>query len=176
MQGKIHAYIYTLTPIAQKIKQLFKGHSKANIKLIECDLPYNLFTFNILLTSKNFWDNIPSIYTNLFVLYNPKGLKINIALKDKYNIPFTLYPLKTCNTMELYVKNPLVIDEHLQEGFLFHIQNKFAKYTIQKCTKSKILSIRKEYKMLNNESIERQKFISFYLYFWHYMIDLGYNF
>ena len=179
LSGKIHAHIYTLSQILQNLKKIFvnKTSEESNFKLIPCDLPYNLYTFNILLTSKNFWDNIPTNYKNIFVLYNPKGLKLNIGIKNKYDIPFTLFPLKPCNNLnELYFKNPSIIDENLIDGFLFYVQNKLARDTIKNCSKKNILSIRKEHNMTNNETIERQNYTSFYLYFWHYMINLGYNF
>ena len=75
----------------------------------------------------------------------------------------------------MIIKNPSIVDEIISQGFLFYINNKFAKKTIKHFTKKHILNIRKELKMQNNEHIERQDFTPFYMYFFHNMIHLGFQ-
>ena len=177
LQGKIHALIYSPYPISLKLKKVFlKSSPQSFFKIIDLNIPYNYITFNLLLTSKSFWDNIPSNYLNLFVLYNPRALALSFLLKNKYSKPFFIIPFKkNTNINKLIMKNPSLVDEQLAQGFLFYINNKFAKKTIKNFSKKQLLNIRKEYKMQNNEHVERNYITPFYLYFTHNLLNLGYD-
>jgi hypothetical protein len=180
LNGKIHAYIYTPQTLSLQLKKhLSKNKTNNNnvfYQINVCNMPYNFTTFNFLLTSKSFWDNIPTKYLNVFVMFNPKLLQVKMQIKSKYDKPFYLIPLKECKLLELIYKNPTLVDEQLVNGFLFYVNNKFARKTIRTFTKKKILEVRKEHKMLNNEAIERQSITPFYHYFIHNALNLGYNF
>ena len=177
--GKIHAYIYTNNIIAMRLKKIFseKVSKNAYFRIIVYQIPFNPITFNFLLTSKSFWDNIPIKYSNIFLMHNPKVMNLHIALKDKYDKPFFIIPIVKgkVDIEKLIKENPSVVDENLTFGFLLYVNNKFARQTIRQCTKKKILEIRKQFNMQNNEHIERQFITPFYLYFYHQMLDLGYN-
>lgn len=182
-QGIIHAIIYTHPAIALILKKIFGKIIKGKFQIQECNLPFTFNTFNILLTSRTFWDNIDNNYPNLYILYNPKALGMQINLKTKKN-PFFIIPLEKTNINiplektninKLIWENPSLSDETIAKGFIVFIKNKFAKNTIEKFTKTHILNIRKKLKMKNNEHIERQVFTPFYIYFYHNMLELGYN-
>ena len=178
IEGSIHSYIYAPTPICQRLKKIFvKSKPNSFYRIIECNMAYHFTTFNFLLSSKSFWDNIPIKYERIFVLFNPRCLALTINFKSiiQSKIPFSLIPMKPCDIKKLMQENPSLIDEQIMLGFLFYIKNKFARQTIQRFTKNHILSVRKEHKMQNNEHIERLNITPFYLYFYHRMLNLGYN-
>lgn len=175
--GKIHAIIYCSEQLTLKVKKVFSTITKSFYQIHNLNLPFTYISFNFILTSKSFWDSIPLKYSNIFVLYNPKGLALSFNLKYKYETPFFLIPMDiNINLKELIRTNTSLLDEVLQQGFFFYINNKFGKNTIKYFTKKQILNNRKINKMLNNEFIERSPFTSFYLYFIHYSLELGYNF
>ena len=176
LHGKIHGYIYTNKQIILQLKKnFFSKKTKSNFKFFEYNMPFNLDIFSIILTSNSFWDNIPSDYTNLYVLYNPQGLHLNIKLKKTYEKPFFFIPMIKYNFSKMLIEDPYFIDEQISKGFIFYINNKFAKKTIQRFTKKNILDIRNKCNMQHNEHIIRQHITPFYHYFIHNMINLGYN-
>lgn len=174
--GKLDGYIYAHSHLILQLKKTFSKCSIGSFKIIECNIPYNNISFNFMLTSNTFWDTIPNYYQDIYVLYNPRLLHLNIELRKKQEKPFYLIILdkNPINIQGLIFKNPIIIDELISKGFLFYIKHKFVKNTIKSFTKKNILTIRKELKIKNNEEIKRQHFISFYMYFFHRMIDLGY--
>lgn len=179
MNGNIHAYIYAPPNIGLKLKRIFskKTDPKSFFKIIDYPMPFNIPVFNILFTSKSFWDNIPTNYSKVFVLYNPLslGLTINFSNILKKNIPFGMIPMTPdFNFDEKINENPSLIDEVLVKGFLFYINSNYAKNAIKRISKKIILNIRKEFKMKNNEHIERLSITPFYLYFYYYKFSLGY--
>lgn len=170
--GKIHCIIFTYPSL--KLKKIFSKFTKGQFQIKECDLPFNFHTFNILLTSKSFWDNIDNKHSHLYILYNPKALGMEINLQSK-NKPFFIHSFEHTDINKFIRENPSISDEAISKGFIAFINIKFAKQTIKNFTKTHILNIRKELKMQNTEHIERQVFTPFYLYFYHNMIRLGYN-
>lgn len=172
LQGKIHAHIYSLTPISLKIKKMFSKHSNGNFRIYDLNMPYNFITFNFLLLSKSFWDNIPKEYQNIFILFNPKGLTLSIEFNPKTIEQFHFFNLTDQNLNLLIKENPSLVDEEINNGFFFYINHYFAKKTLKTITKTNILNIRKKFKMNNTEHIERQNMVPFYHYFYHNMITM----
>lgn len=173
--GKINAIIYCSYRLLLKIKKIFSKKTIGKFQIFVLNLPFNITTFNLLFTSKNFWDNINSNNSNLYIVHNPKVLSLQINIKNSIK-PFYISPLiPHKNSKQLIWENPSIFDEIISQGFLLYIKPKFAKKTIKYLSKNNILTIRKKFKMQNNEYIERLPFIPFYMYFYHNMIDLGYN-
>lgn len=174
--GKINAIIYCPNVLSLKIKKIMSIKSEGKFKIINLNLPFNSITFNLLLTSKNFWDTIDNNNLNIYVIHNPKALNLSFQINKNQKKPFFILPLKPHKEgNKLIWKNPSIFDELLTTGFMFYIKPKFAKKTINHFTKKNILNVRKKLKMNNNEYIERLPFTPFYMYFYHNMLELGYN-
>lgn len=177
-QGIIHARIYSPNILSIQIKKIFTKHTKGNFQIFDCNLPYNFDTFNFILTSNTFWDTLPTDYSHIYILYNPKAFSLQINFKELQQLPFNIIPCqqKLPNVHNLLKTNPTIFDEIIkQSGFLLYINYNFAKRTLKYYTKTKILQIREKFEMSNNEAIKRQTFLPFYMYFYHHMIDSGYN-
>lgn len=178
LNGTIHAYIYCPPNIGLLMRQAFaKNSSNSFFKIIPLRTMFSYDFFNILFTSKSFWDNIPNNYGKIFVLYNPRNLALTINYSNiiKKKIPFGMLPMKELNFTKAIKENPSLIDEELSQGFLFYIKAKYAKKVLEKFKKSHILSVRKQLKLNNNEHIERLSITPFYLYFYHFMQTTGYE-
>lgn len=174
--GKINAIIYCPNVLILKIKKIFTKKTLGNFKIFELNLPFNSITFNLLFTSRNFWDNIDNTNLNIYVVYNPLALSLTFQILAKQPKPFFIYPLKQPTiTKKLIHENPSIFDELLPTGFLFYIKPKFAKKTIKNFSKKNILTIRENLNMKNNEYIKRLTFVPFYMFFYHNMLELGYN-
>ena len=174
--GKINAIIYCPKTILLKIKKIFTKHTKGNFKILELDLPYTSITFDLLFTSKTFWDTIDNVNTNIYIIYNPRGLSLTFQMNNKQPKPFFILPFishpETKDSKILIKTNPVIFDELLTQGFLFYIKPIFAKRCIKYFSKAKILKIRERLQMDNNEHVERLVFTKFYMYFYHYMLEL----
>lgn len=180
IKGFIDAYIYTTPELALQLKKVFitKMSNNSRLKIIPTTLPFSYDYFNVTLTSRSFWDNIPINYSTVFVLYNPRSLALTINFANilKNKLPFGLIPMVKDFNFDVNIRdNPAIIDEQMGQGFLFYINSKYARNTIKRFKKSNILNIRKRFNMKNNEHIERLNLTPFYLYFYHFMQSLDYN-
>jgi len=171
--GKFNAIIYCPNTILLNIKKIFSKNSVGNFRIFELDLPFTSITFDLLFTSKTFWDNIDNVNRNIYVIYNPRALSLSFQIKATQLEEFFILPLisDAKDAQNLIHTNPSIFDELLTQGFLFYIKPKFAKKCIKYFSKDKILKIREDLFMLNNEYVKRLVFTRFYMYFYHYMLD-----
>ena len=64
--GRINAIIYCPNTLSLKIKKLFSKKMVGNFRINELNLPFTPIMFDLLLTSKTFWDNIDNENTNIY--------------------------------------------------------------------------------------------------------------
>ena len=171
LEGKIDALIFCKTPSLMTIKKRFQDKSKGYFKIVPFDLPYTMDTFNYVLTSKSFWDQIDPKYHRTVIVHNPHN--INLEIKVKNHKKFRFYPFS--NQRIDFTKFPILDPLQTNMGFIVCIERKFAINTITRFAKKNIVSLRKELKMDNTEDLERSFSTPFYSYFYHYYLTLGYD-
>ena len=170
-EGKIDAIIYCKPNYLINLKKMFQKEVKGKFKIIPYDAPYNMNTFNYLLTSRSFWDEMDIAYRKVVVVNNP--FNMNLEIKVKNHKPFRFYAFT--NQSIDFTEFPILEHEKIKMGFIMCIERKFAINTLSRFSKSNIISLRKELKMKNTEELERALITPFYCYFYHYYLTLGYD-